>query len=283
MTDTAESQVPGSDGNIRPPLPILAKPTYDRAPLSDATLESSAAAVEGSNASVRTKTVPFVPMNIPDPFELQSMIRLQQPLVEDSQPMAVTPAFFQKPNEAGKAPLRSEPSMKCLAGSLLIAKPVLKDSFFEQSVILLLQHSEEGAFGVVLNRPAPVKDLPFPLFIGGPCKLQGLVMIHGQPDWVEPEERQEVCTGLYLGNAECIRRISELDEGHHAHFRVFTGYAGWGPFQLERELSEGSWAVVHPPPGNLRRSRGGTLVAFAPPSHSAAKSELNHRSGCESI
>ena len=174
--------------------------------------------------------------------------------------------------------------MKCLAGSLLIAKPVLKDSFFEQSVILLLQHSEEGAFGVVLHRPAPVKDLPFPLFIGGPCKLQGLVMIHGQPDWVEPEERQEVCTGLYLGNAECIRRISELDEGHHAHFRVFTGYAGWGPFRSSPRIVRGflGGGALHRP-GNLRRSRGGTLVAFAPPSHSAAKSELNHRSGCESI
>jgi putative transcriptional regulator len=134
--------------------------------------------------------------------------------------------------------------MKSLAGSLLIARPVLKDSFFGQTVILLLQHSEEGAFGVVLNRPAPVKDLPFPLFIGGPCKFQGLIMIHGHADWTDAQERQEACPGVYLGNAECINRVSDVEDGQEYQFRVFTGYSGWGPDQLERELTEGSWAVV---------------------------------------
>ena len=134
--------------------------------------------------------------------------------------------------------------MKSLAGSLLIARPVLKDSFFAQTAILILQHSTDGAFGIVLNRPAPVKDLPFPLFVGGPCKFQGLIMIHAQADWIDPSERQEVCPGIYLGDAECISRVSELEEGDHSQFRVFTGYSGWGPDQLEREMTEGSWAVV---------------------------------------
>jgi putative transcriptional regulator len=134
--------------------------------------------------------------------------------------------------------------MISLAGSLLIAKPVLKDSFFGQTVILLLQHSEDGAFGVVLNRPAPVKDLPFPLFVGGPCKFKGLIMIHAHPEWTDPEERQEVCPGVFLGNAECINRVSEPEEDQEFQFRVFTGYSGWGPNQLEREMTEGSWALV---------------------------------------
>lgn len=134
--------------------------------------------------------------------------------------------------------------MKSLAGSLLIARPVLKDTFFGQTVILMLQHGEEGAFGVVLNRPAPVKDLPFPLFIGGPCKFQGLIMVHAHPEWTEPDERQEVCPGLFLGNAECINRISEMEGSEDYQFRVFTGYSGWGPNQLERELTEGSWAIT---------------------------------------
>jgi putative transcriptional regulator len=135
--------------------------------------------------------------------------------------------------------------MKSLAGSFLIARPVLKDSFFGQTVILLLQHSEDGAFGIVLNRPAPVKDLPFPLFIGGPCKFQGLIMIHGHADWNDAAEPQEVCPGIFLGNAECINRVGELDHTEQSfQFRVFTGYSGWGPDQLEREMAEGSWAVV---------------------------------------
>jgi putative transcriptional regulator len=134
--------------------------------------------------------------------------------------------------------------MTTLAGSLLIAKMSLKDGFFGQTVILLLQHNDEGAFGVVLNRPAPVKDLPFPLFVGGPCKFQGLIMVHGHADWLPEDDRQEVCPGVYLGNAECINRVSEPEDDVEYRYRVFTGYSGWGPNQLEREMTEGSWAVV---------------------------------------
>ncbi len=134
--------------------------------------------------------------------------------------------------------------MNSLAGSLLIARTTLKDTFFGQTVILLLQHNEEGAFGVILNRPAPIKDLPFTLFIGGPCKFQGLIMIHGHADWVGDDERQEVCPGVFLGNAECISRVSELGEGQESRFRIFTGYSGWGANQLEREMTEGSWSIV---------------------------------------
>ena len=76
-----------------------------------------------------------------------------------------------------------------LAGTLLIARPSLHNSFFGRSVILLLQHGEEGAFGLVLNKPAPTKEVPFPVFVGGPCKLQGLLMLHGQEEWVEEPKR----------------------------------------------------------------------------------------------
>ena len=73
--------------------------------------------------------------------------------------------------------------MSSLAGKFLIARPSMVDSFFGRSVILLLQHSQEGAFGLVLNRPAQAKDLPFPIYVGGPCKMDGLLMIHGLEEW----------------------------------------------------------------------------------------------------
>jgi putative transcriptional regulator len=135
-------------------------------------------------------------------------------------------------------------NMKSLGGSFLVARSVLKDSFFGQTVIFLLQHNKEGAFGLVLNRPAPVKELPFPLFVGGPCKFDGLIMLHGHKDWMSEEELQEVCPGVFLGDADCIGRVSEPDGDQEYRFRVFSGYSGWGPKQLEREMSEGSWAVV---------------------------------------
>ena len=60
-----------------------------------------------------------------------------------------------------------------LAGSFLVARPVLKDPSFRQTVVLLLQHGAAGAFGLVVNRQATVEGLPFPVFVGGPCEAQG--------------------------------------------------------------------------------------------------------------
>lgn len=133
--------------------------------------------------------------------------------------------------------------MASLAGKFLVARPTLRDKFFGQTVILMLQHGEEGAFGLILNRPAPVKDLPFPLFVGGPCKFQGLMMLHAHPDWLDEDERHEVCPGVFLGDADCVSRVSDTEDAELYRFRMFTGYAGWGPDQLEREMTEGSWAV----------------------------------------
>ena len=139
--------------------------------------------------------------------------------------------------------------MTSLAGSLLVARPSLKDPFFRHSVILLLQHGSDGAFGLVLNRPEKAQELPFPLHLGGPCKFDGLILLHGQADWIAEEERgpAEICPGVYLGDAESLHRIPDANSGR---FRVFTGYSGWGPGQLEHELTEGSWVVL---PGNSAR------------------------------
>ena len=135
--------------------------------------------------------------------------------------------------------------MSSLAGMFLVARPTLKDPFFGRSVILMIQHSPDGAFGLVLNRTEKSKDLPFPIHIGGPCKFQGLILIHGQDDWVSEEERDaaQICPGVFLGDAECLQRIADPDPGASWRIRVFAGYSGWGPGQLEHELTEGSWIV----------------------------------------
>lgn len=136
--------------------------------------------------------------------------------------------------------------MSSLTGSFLVARPVLRDALFGRSVILLLQHGSEGAFGLVLNKPAVSKELPFPIFVGGPCKLQGLLMLHGHEDWVDDPDKTEglICPGVYLGDAACFDRLEDLEDETSWKFRVFSGYSGWGPRQLESELAEGSWLVV---------------------------------------
>jgi putative transcriptional regulator len=136
--------------------------------------------------------------------------------------------------------------MSKLAGTFLVARPALRDPFFGRSVVLLLDHGAEGAFGLVLNRPAQAAELPFPVFIGGPCQPQGLLMLHGHADWVKkPDERPgEVCPGIFVGDTDTFNRLGEMPDDAQWKFRVFTGYAGWGPQQLEGEMAQGAWIVL---------------------------------------
>lgn len=137
--------------------------------------------------------------------------------------------------------------MTSLAGSFLVAKPVLQDPNFVQTVVLLLRHNEEGAFGLVVNRPAKTEGIPFPVYVGGPCSAPGLIMLHGHDEWLsgkaDPDEPAEVIPGVYLGDTESLRRVADDDQPGF-RFRVFTGYSGWGADQLERELSAGTWILA---------------------------------------
>jgi len=145
--------------------------------------------------------------------------------------------------------------MPPLAGFFLVAKPVLQDPNFEQTVVLVLRHGLEGAFGLVVNRPAQAEGLLLPVFSGGPCPAPGLIMLHGHSEWAaetaEDDGPGEVAAGIFVGNAECMDKIpSESEEQPAVRYRVFLGYSGWGPDQLERELASGAWLVV-PATGEL--------------------------------
>jgi putative transcriptional regulator len=136
-----------------------------------------------------------------------------------------------------------------LAGSFLIARPMLQDPNFRRTVVLLLAHNADGAFGLVVNRPAEAEGLPWPLFAGGPCPSPGLMLLHGHPDWAQPGEEKgeaapEVAPGIFVGNAACLERAGELPADTEGRFRVFSGYAGWSAGQLEGELAAGAWALA---------------------------------------
>ena len=137
--------------------------------------------------------------------------------------------------------------MPPLAGSFLIARGALQDPNFVQTVVLLLRHGEEGAFGLVVNRPAEAENLPFPVFQGGPCPAPGVILLHGHPDWAKPDESDdppaEVAPGIFIGDEDCVRRVLQGEE-ESGRSRIFSGYSGWGPDQLERELTAGAWIVV---------------------------------------
>lgn len=137
--------------------------------------------------------------------------------------------------------------MTSLAGSFLVARRSLQDPNFRQTVVLLLQHTDKGALGVVVNRQAQVQGVPFPVFAGGPCESEGVLLLHGHPEWAESSSDpvpNPVAPDIFLGDAACLSRIQDASPGETLHYRMFAGHAAWGPGQLEGELAMGVWAVV---------------------------------------
>lgn len=144
-----------------------------------------------------------------------------------------------------------------LIGRLLVATPDLSDSFFGQTVIYMVEHNDDGAFGLIVNRPighVDVKDLfermgletfnvegAVSAGIGGPVEPGAAFVLHS--DEGQNPESQSVGYGLALStDPEILRRIGRGD-GPVDYVFVF-GYAGWAPGQLEAEIRRGSWIDV---------------------------------------
>lgn len=140
-----------------------------------------------------------------------------------------------------------------LQGRLLVATPVIESGPFLRSVVLVLDHDEDGALGVILNRPLPsdVEDLlpgwsglvnaPMCLFDGGPVGVDAALALGLVADTVPPPAGWQQMTGR-VGAVDLDGPVPGA--GELAGLRVFAGYAGWGPEQLEGELAEGAWLVV---------------------------------------
>ena len=140
------------------------------------------------------------------------------------------------------------------AGMLLVATPALRDPNFADTVVLLLDVNDEGALGVVLNRPTPilVGDVleqwsdavaePEVLFRGGPVSTDGAIAVARlRTPGDAPVGWREVTSSLGVVDLDTP---VELLDGSLAGMRVFAGYAGWGFQQLLDEIAEGSWYVV---------------------------------------
>lgn len=143
-----------------------------------------------------------------------------------------------------------------LRGRLVVAAPDLVDPNFAHTVVLLLAHDdEEGALGVVVNRPSDVEmegalrgwgrlaaPPPF-VFVGGPVEptsVIGLARTRADGAGVEP-----VIDGA--GVLDLARTPQDLG-AQVASIRVFAGYAGWAPAQLESEIAAGGWFVLDADP-----------------------------------
>ena len=141
-----------------------------------------------------------------------------------------------------------------LKGRLLISSPTLRDPNFDRTVILLIEHGEEGALGVVLNRPSEldVDEVlprwasraadPTVLFIGGPVQPNAVICLARTDRIVEGLITATAVDGIGLVDLDG----DPIDAGPEVGIRCFAGYAGWDGGQLEGELAEDAWFVVDP-------------------------------------
>jgi putative transcriptional regulator len=140
--------------------------------------------------------------------------------------------------------------MESLTGQLLIASPSLRAPEFEATIVLMVQHDEDGALGLVINRPLEttideaweqVSEEPCPredaLHYGGPCEGP-LMVVHTQPAYSEII----VGKGIYFcTDKEHIEWLVHHDE---EPMKFVVGYAGWAPGQLEQEIEQGAWLTL---------------------------------------
>ena len=143
-----------------------------------------------------------------------------------------------------------------LAPAFLLSMPQLTDPNFNRTVVLLCKHSEEGAFGLVVNRPLvtsgrvivnlePVvsTDRELQVWIGGPVEPQRSWMLVGDgPNEAEEAAGVRIADRLYLSTSpNLLRRL--LDPDPPLRTRLVVGYSGWGPGQLEAELEASAWLL----------------------------------------
>jgi putative transcriptional regulator len=152
-----------------------------------------------------------------------------------------------------------------LTGRLLVATPVLTDPNFDRAVVLILDDDEDGSLGVVLNKPTPVEvgDIlepwaahagePGVVFHGGPVSLDAALGVAVVPGGAAragsgPLGWRRVHGSIGLVDLETPPQLLAPELGS---LRIFAGYAGWGPGQLQDELEEGAWYVVDSEPGDV--------------------------------
>jgi putative transcriptional regulator len=160
------------------------------------------------------------------------------------------------PHSALRASLTAAPLRP---GAFLVAAPRLNDPNFGKTVVLLVRHGRRGSFGLIINRPAKIKTeevLPDlkgaqapPLFFGGPVGRNVLfALVKDEPP---PDGAQKILNQVYfVGQREILLPLLQRPKPSRK-IRVYAGYSGWGPGQLEREVLRGDWNVIDADEGTI--------------------------------
>lgn len=150
------------------------------------------------------------------------------------------------------------------SGRLLVATPLLTEDTFRRTVVQVLQHdAEDGALGVVVNRPShtPLSEVlpgwallapePVTVFVGGPVQPSAAICLGRLQTAVPPAQEDDPSYVLVPGAPWLVTVDLDLEAADPVEeVRVFAGYAGWSPGQLEEEVEEGAWWVCDSLPGD---------------------------------
>lgn len=140
--------------------------------------------------------------------------------------------------------------MDSLQAHLLVAIPRLPDSNFYRTVVLMLHHDDEGAFGVILNRPSDISlsevwnqltgcpcEANRPINLGGPVEGP-LIALHSRQECAE----NTIIPGVFLATQK--DNLNDLVRFNDDSLRIYSGYSGWGKNQLEGEIEAGGWLTT---------------------------------------
>ncbi len=140
--------------------------------------------------------------------------------------------------------------MSSLQGQFLIAGPDLLDPNFHRTVVLIIEHNEQGALGLIVNRPTSVNiasvweqasvlpcPISQPVYQGGPCEGP-LMVLHDQPQASQIDIGHNICFTTHREDVESLVTTA------HGTIKFFYGHSGWTAGQLEAELQQGSWLTT---------------------------------------
>jgi putative transcriptional regulator len=144
------------------------------------------------------------------------------------------------------------PRLKIRPGILLVAPTLSNDLYFNKTVVLIVEHNENGSVGFVINKPTEfladkiisgINNFDSKIFFGGPVQVNTLHFIHSVGESITNTEK--VTNSIYWGGdfEEIYKKINngEID---NRHVKFFLGYSGWAPGQLENELNMNYWHMV---------------------------------------
>ena len=153
--------------------------------------------------------------------------------------------------------------MNIRTGNILVAEPFLLDDNFRRSVVLICEHHDLGATGLILNKPIEVRiheivpDFPeseAQLYIGGPVETNSLHFLHNVGDLLD--DSLEVCHGIFWGgNFEKLKILMENGVIKDKNVKFFLGYSGWSEGQLDEELQGQSWIIDDMDPNYLFKTK----------------------------